>query len=63
MNELSIKMKQYANVISYQSARRWLVANQVLSLMLALAYLVVGYYDYLIFLRFAKLSPNVPERI
>ena len=46
MNELSIKMKQSAGVISDKSAQRWIIANQVLSLLLAAGYLTVGYYDH-----------------
>ena len=46
MNELSIKLREAATVLSKESARKWLRANQVVTSLVALVYIIVGYFDY-----------------
>jgi len=45
MNELSIKMKQAAAVLSVESERKQQRANKAVTSLMALAYIVVGYFE------------------
>ena len=47
MNELSIRLKQGAAVLSYQAASKQLRVNQVVISLTALAYATAGYFDYI----------------
>jgi len=57
MNELSIRLKQAAAVLSDQSARKQLRANQVASSLVAFVYITVGYFAYKYFVKLDE-SPS-----
>jgi len=49
MNELSIRLKQAAALLSDQGARKHLRVNQVIISLMALVYITVGYFEYVNF--------------